>query len=162
MADPNDIASWAIGIPSVGVVVAYGWSIIRRRITSDMKASEEDKSYSSMLDTYKKERDELKDDREKTMTRLGQVETERNDAASKVGKLGAEVEFLTIQVGELKVLIEKLSTNLELSRAEMQKVAIENAKLSAQVNYLEEIVEQRKSPRIPVGSTTSKNKAAKS
>lgn len=143
----NDIVSWAVGIPSVGVVIAYGISIIRRRINDDMKAVEEDKSYSSMLEAYKKERDELREERDKVIARMTTIESERNDAVGKVGKLTAEVEFLSVQVSELKLLVEKLGSNLELSRTEMHKVAIENAKLSAQVTYLEEIIDQRKTPR---------------
>lgn len=144
---PNDIVSWAIAVPSIGVVIAYGISIIRRRVNADSKAAEEDKSYSSMLSAYKAERDELRIERDRIVARLATVETERNDAVAKVGKLSAEVEFLSVQVTELKVLVEKLGSNLEASRKEMQTVSVENAKLSAQVAYLEEIIEQRKTPR---------------
>jgi len=143
----NDIISWVVGIPSIGVVIAYGISIIRRRISSDMKATGEDKEYTSMLETYKTERDEIKDERDRTITRMNIIESERNDAVSKVGKLGAEVQFLSVQVTELKVLVEKLGASLEMSRAEIHTFAVENAKLTAQVNYLEEIIEQRKTPR---------------
>jgi chromosome segregation ATPase len=145
----GDIAQWAVGIPSVGVVIAYGVSIIRGRINKDLKEAGEDKSYTNMLETYKKERDEIKEERDRTMSRMAIVEAERNEAVSQVGKLSAEVTFLSVQVNELKVLVEKLGLSLELSRTEMQKVAIENAKLSAHVTYLEEIVEQRKTPREP-------------
>jgi outer membrane murein-binding lipoprotein Lpp len=66
------------------------------------------------------------------------IETERNEAVSKVGKLSAEVEFLSAQVTELKTLVEKLGNNLEASRTELQKFAVENAKLAALVTFLEE------------------------
>lgn len=129
----NDIVSWAIGIPSIGVVIAYGISIIRSRISTDIKNSEEEKEYSSMLDSYKEERDSIREERDRTISRMGVIEIERNDAVSKVGKLSAEVKFLSIQVNELKAMVEKLSVNLDQSRREIHALAIENAKLSYQI-----------------------------
>lgn len=143
----NTLVSWAVGAPAIGVVIAYGISIIRRRMANDIKAAKEDKEYSNMLETYKKERDSIREDRDRTVVRIIAIEAERNEAVSLVGKLGAEVQFLSVQVTELKVLVERLGTSLEQSRQEMGKVAIENARLSSHVNYLESIVEQRKSPR---------------
>lgn len=140
----NQIISWAIGVPSVGVVVAYGISMIRRRASADTKALNEDKSYQSMLESYKKERDDLKVERDKVIERMQVIETERNEAVGKVGKLTAEVEFLSQQVTDLKTLVEKLGTTLELSRQEMHTFAVENAKLSAHVSYLDELVEHRR------------------
>lgn len=129
----NDIVSWAIGIPSIGVVIAYGISIIRRRISKDMKNAEEEKEYSSMLESYKEERDSIREERDRTIARMTAIEEERNDAVSKVGKLSAEVKFLSGQVSELKMMVEKLSVNLEQSRIEIHALAIENAKLSYQI-----------------------------
>jgi chromosome segregation ATPase len=134
----NEVISWAVGVPSVGVVVAYGISLIRRRMAADTKSTFEDKSYQDMLETYRKERDAIKEDRDRIMTRMHVIEGERNDAVSKVGKLSAEVEFLSTQVNELKTLVEKLGTNLEAARSELQKFAVENAKLAALITYLEE------------------------
>jgi chromosome segregation ATPase len=134
----SDIVSWAVGIPSVGVVIAYGISIIKRRVQADSKSMFEDKSYQDMLETYRKERDAIKDDRDRIMARMHIIENERNDAVSKVGKLSAEVEFLSTQVNELKTLVEKLGTNLEAARTELQKFAVENAKLAALITLLEE------------------------
>lgn len=142
--DSNNFISIAVAIPSLGVIVAYGYSMIRRRISTDMKSVEEDKSYSNMLAVYKKERDEIRDDRDRLIARMSVIEQERNEAVSKVGKITAEVEFLSGQVKELKLLVEKLGANLELSREEMQSLAVDNARLSAQVDYLEEIIEQHK------------------
>ena len=136
----NDLISWAVGLPSIGVIVAYGLSIIRRRMSSDQKVIHEDKSYQSMLENYKKERDETKEDRDRIIVRMTVIEQERNEAVGKVGKLTAEVEFLSVQVTELKVLVEKLGASLELARTEMQRFAIENVKLAANVSYLEAIV----------------------
>jgi outer membrane murein-binding lipoprotein Lpp len=147
LPDMNDIAAWAVGIPSIGILVAYGVSIIRRRISADIKDAGENKEYNSMLTTYKNERDTIRDDRDRTIARIAIIETERNDAVAKVGKLSAEVQFLSTQVLELKVLVERLSTNLDTSRIEMHKVAVENAKLASQVTYLESIIKQRKIPR---------------
>ena len=138
----NDLITWAVGLPSVGVVVAYGLSIIRRRVSSDQKAIHEDKSYKDMLDSYKKERDETKEDRDRIIVRMTVIEQERNEAVGKVGKLTAEVEFLSVQVTELKTLVEKLGVSLELARTEMQRVAIENVKLAAHVSYLEAVVDK--------------------
>lgn len=138
----NDLITWAVGLPSVGVVVAYGLSIIRRRVSSDQKAIHEDKSYKDMLDSYKKERDETKEDRDRIIVRMTVIEQERNEAVGKVGKLTAEVEFLSVQVTELKTLVEKLGVSLELARTEMQRFAIENVKLAAQVSYLEAVVDK--------------------
>ena len=138
----NDLITWAVGLPSVGVVVAYGLSIIRRRVSSDKKAIHEDKSYKDMLDSYKKERDETKEDRDRIIVRMTVIEQERNEAVGKVGKLTAEVEFLSVQVTELKTLVEKLGVSLELARTEMQRFAIENVKLAAQVSYLEAVVDK--------------------
>lgn len=129
----NDIVSWAIGIPSIGVVIAYGISIIRRRISTDMKNAEEEKEYSSMLESYKEERDSIREERDRTIARINIIEEERNEAVSKVGKLSAEVKFLSTQVTELKAMVEKLSVNLEQSRIEIHALAIENAKLSYQI-----------------------------
>jgi chromosome segregation ATPase len=134
----NDIISWAIGVPSVGVVVAYGISMIRRRASADAKTLLEDKSYQNMLESYRKERDDIKEDRDRIVARMHVIESERNDAVSKVGKLSAEVEFLSTQVTELKTLVEKLGTNLEAARNELQKFAVENAKLAALITFLEE------------------------
>lgn len=139
----NQLISWAIGIPSVGVVIAYGISMIRRRVSSDSKSLNEDKSYNDMLETYRRERDEIKADRDKIIARMSLIESERNEAVGKVGKLTAEVEFLSTQVTELKVLVEKLSVTLDLARAEMQKFAVENAKLAAHVSYLEEVIDRK-------------------
>ena len=143
----NNIVSWAVGAPAVGVVIAYGISIIRRRMATDIKSAKEDKEYSNMLETYKKERDSIREDRDKTVARIIAIEAERNEAVSLVGKLGAEVQFLSVQVTELKVLVERLGASLEQSRTEMGKVSIENARLSSHVSHLESIVEQRKTPR---------------
>lgn len=139
----NQLISWAIAVPSIGVVVAYGLSLIRRRISTDTKMLNEDKSYNDMLETYRKERDEIRADRDKIVARMIIIETERNEAVSKVGKLTAEVEFLSTQVTELKVLVEKLSVSLEAARTEMHTFAIDNAKLAAHVSYLETIVESK-------------------
>lgn len=138
----NELVNWAIGVPSIGVLVAYGISIIRRRISSDSKTLHEDKSYKDMLDSYKKERDETKEDRDRIIVRMTVIEQERNEAVGKVGKLTAEVEFLSVQVTELKTLVEKLGVSLELARTEMQRFAIENVKLAAQVSYLEAVVDK--------------------
>lgn len=144
MADPitSEILGWAVGIPGLGVVAAYGFSIIRRRMSSDTKAVREDKSYQDMLESYRKERDETKADKDRIIARMTVIEVERNEAVGKVGKLTAEVEFLSSQVTELKALVEKLGVSLELSRSEMHKFAIENAKLAAHVSYLEDLVER--------------------
>ena len=138
----NDLITWAVGVPSVGVIIAYGVSMIRRRVSADSKVMHEDKSYHTMLDSYRKERDETRADRDRLITRMAVIESERNDAVGKVGKLTAEVEFLSLQVTELKLLVEKLGASLEVSRTEMHKFAIENAKLAAHVTYLEEMVEK--------------------
>ena len=147
----SDIMSWAVGVPSIGVVIAYGVSMIRRRASADNKALHEDKSYQDMLESYKNERDEIRNDRDRIITRMSAIEAERNEAVGKVGKLTAEVEFLSTQVLELKGLFEKLSVNLDTARTEMHKFAVDNAKLSAHVKYLEEIVEhshdKRKEPQ---------------
>lgn len=132
MEHTNDIVSWAVGLPSIGVVVAYGWSIIRRRISADKKAVQEDTQYSSMLEAFKRERDTMKEERDRTISRMTTIEAERNEAVSKVGKLGAEVQFLSVQVTELKTMVEKLAASLELSRSEIHTLAIENARLSSQ------------------------------
>ncbi len=137
----NELITWAIGVPSVGVVVAYGISMIRRRVSADSKVMHDDKSYHDMLDAYRKERDETKLDKDRLIARMVIIENERNEAVGKVGKLTAEVEFLSLQVTELKLLVEKLGASLEISRSEMHKFAVENAKLAAQVSYLEEVVE---------------------
>ena len=138
----NNLISWAVGLPSVGVVIAYGLSIIRRRMSSDQKILHEDKSYKDMLETYRLERDEIKDERDRILTRMTLVESERNEAVGKVGKLTAEVEFLSVQVSELKAVVEKLGYSLELARTEMHNFAIDNAKLLAHVSYLEAVVER--------------------
>lgn len=138
----SDLVTWAVGVPSIGVLIAYGISIIRRRASADNKELNENKSYKDMLQTYKTERDETRIDRDRIITRMEVIEGERNDAVAKVGKLTAEVEFLTTQVVELKTLVERLGVSLDLARSEMHKFAVENAKLSAHVSYLEELVER--------------------
>lgn len=140
----NQIVSWAIGAPSIGVVIAYGISMIRRKVSSDSKALQEDKSYNSMIETYKSERDELRAERDRLINRIQIVEAERSEAVGKVGKLTAEVEFLSLQVTELKSLVEKLGTTLELSRVEIHNLAVGNAKLAAHVTYLDEIVDHKR------------------
>jgi len=137
----SNLISWAVGVPSIGVLVAYGISIIRRRASADQKVIHEDKSYKDMLESYRRERDETKEDRDRVLARMMVVEQERNEAVGKVGKLTAEVKFLSVQVTELKSLVEKLGISLDLTRTEMHKFAVENAKLAAHVSYLEEIVE---------------------
>lgn len=151
MAYDNELANllvtWAVGIPSVGVIVAYGVSMIRRKVSADSKTLNEDSSYNNMLETYRKERDEIKVDRDRIVGRMVVIEAERNEAVSKVGKLTAEVEFLSVQVTELKVLVEKLGISLDGARIDMQKFAVENAKLSAHVSYLDTLVDRRSVPR---------------
>lgn len=133
----------AVAIPSLGVVIAYGYSIIRRRVSSDIKALKEDRSYVTMLENYKKERDELRAERERLLDRVAATEKERNEATAKSAKLETEVTFLNAQVIELKDLVEKLSTSLELSRSEMHRFALDNVKLVAHVSYLESLVEHK-------------------
>lgn len=140
----NALATWSIGAPAIGVVIAYGLSIIRRRASADSKVLHEDKSHSTLLESYKQERDDIRAEKERIVARMDIIEAERNDAVGKVGKLTAEVEFLTSQVKDLKVLVEKLGNSLETARIEISKFAIDNAKLSAQVSYLEEIIKQNK------------------
>jgi chromosome segregation ATPase len=144
----TELVTWAVGLPSISVVIAYGISIIRRKVSSDQKALHEDSSYQNMLESYKKERDETKLDRDRVVERMFVIEQERNEAVSKVGKLSAEVEFLSSQVVELKGLVEKLSTSLDLAREEMHRFAVDNAKLAAHVSYLEEIIEQTSDKRL--------------
>ena len=136
----SDLISWAVGLPSIGVLVTYGWSIIRRRASADSKEINETKSYRAgyedMIGIYKKERDETKEDRDRIIARMTIIESERNEAVGKVGKLTAEVEFLSTQVNELKKLVEKLGASLDLARTEMQKFALENVRLMSQVTYL--------------------------
>ena len=142
----NLLVSWAVGVPAVGVVVAYGVSMIRRKVSADSKTLNEDSSYNNMLETYRKERDEIKADRDRVVGRMVIIESERNEAVSKVGKLTAEVEFLSVQVTELKVLVERLGASLDLARGEMQKFAVENARLAAHVSYLDTLVDRRTVP----------------
>ena len=132
----NDLISWAVGLPSAGVIVAYGISIIRRRASADTKNVNENKSYQDMLEMYKKERDETREDRNRIVARMTVIEAERNEAVGKVGKLTAEVTFLSQQVTELKQLVEKLGASLDLARTEMQQVSLENVRLQAQVSYI--------------------------
>jgi chromosome segregation ATPase len=134
----ENVAGWAVGIPSIGVIIAYGISMIRRRVSSDAKAVNEDRSYSEMLGNYKKERDEMREERERIVARMNVIEAERNNAVAQVGRLTAEVEFLNKQVIDLKSLVEKLGSNLELARSEMHRFAVENAKLAAQLSYLKD------------------------
>ena len=145
----NNIAAIAVGVPSVGVIIAFAWSLIKRRIQADAKSLNEDKSYQDMLNSYKSERDETRADRDRIITRMTIIENERNEAVGKVGKLTAEVTFLSTQVTELKALVERLGTSLELARAEMHKFAVDNAKLSAHVSYLEELVERNNEKNSP-------------
>lgn len=132
----ENVATAAVGIPSVGVIIAYGISIIRRRASADKKALDEDHSYSEMLSNYRKERDEIRAERERIVARMAVIESERNNAVAQVGRLTAEVEFLTHQVTDLKALVEKLGASLEIARTEMQTYAIDNASLKAQLTYL--------------------------
>ena len=132
----ENVASLAVGVPSIGVIIAYGISIIRRRASADKKALDEDHSYSEMLSNYRKERDEIRAERERIVARMAIIELERNSAVAQVGRLTAEVEFLTQQVTDLKALVEKLGANLEIARNEMQAYAIDNASLKAQLTYL--------------------------
>lgn len=127
----QNAASWAVGIPTVGVIIAYGLSIIRRRISADTATLGEDRARGDIIDIYRKERDELRGERDKIILRLEVVEHERNVAVGQVGKLTAEVEFLTTQVIELKVLVTELSSHLDLARTEMHKIALTNARLTA-------------------------------
>ena len=124
----GNLAVWAVGVPSVGVLIAYGISIIRLRASADKKTVNEDKSYQDMLTAYRKERDDTREERDRVMARMVVVEAERNEAVGKVGKLTAEVEFLSQQVTELKTLVEKLGANLDAARIDMNRIAIENAK----------------------------------
>lgn len=132
----ENVASLAVGVPSISVIIAYGISIIRRRASADKKALDEDHSYSEMLSNYRKERDEIRAERERIVARMAIIELERNSAVAQVGRLTAEVEFLTQQVTDLKALVEKLGANLEIARNEMQAYAIDNASLKAQLTYL--------------------------
>lgn len=127
----QNAVAWAVSIPSIGVVIAYGLSIIRRRLSADAKTLGEDRAHSDIIDIYRKERDELRLERNKILTRLEVVEQERNTAVGQVGKLTAEVEFLSTQVIELKTLVTELGVHLELARTEMHKVALTNARLGA-------------------------------
>lgn len=131
----GNIVTWAVGAPSIGVIIAYGISIIRRRASTDARESVENKSYGNMIETYKQERDELRIERTKLIERMSVIEAERNDSLSKVGKLTAEVEFLTTQVKELKVLVERLSDGLDASRAEMHGLAVKNAQLETRLAF---------------------------
>ena len=141
---PNDIETMLLGLPSIGVITWYGISIIRRRASADNKVINEDRSYKDMLEQYKRERDEIKEERDRTLARMELIEHERNEAVGKVGKLTAEVEFLSQQVKELKSLVEKLGDSLNMTRTEMHVCAIENTRLSSQVEFLERMVQTTK------------------
>lgn len=136
----GNLMSWAVGVPSVGVIIAYGISIIRRRASADTKSLKEDESYQNMLESYRVERNEAKLDRERIIERMAVLEVERNEAVSKVGKLTAEVEYLTAQVKDLKKMVEELASNLNKTRTDLNSFAIENAKFSSQVQFLERLL----------------------
>jgi chromosome segregation ATPase len=140
MANDSQLASellqWAIGVPSISVVIAFGISMIRRRMSADTKSLGEDKSHLDLITSFKLERDEIKRDRDKLMERLSVIEAERNDAIAKVGKLTAQVEFLSLQVIELKALVEKLAVSLDTAKNEMNRLALDNVKLVSQVEHL--------------------------
>ena len=131
----QNTAAVSVALPSLGVLIAYGISIIRRRASADNRATSEDRSYSEMLENYRRERDEIRAERERIIARMSVIETERNNAVSQVGRLTAEVEFLTHQVTDLKTLVERLGANLESARNELQKHALENIKLKTQLEY---------------------------
>jgi len=145
----NEILNWAVGLPAIGVVIAYGISMIRRRVSADARAIGEDKSHIELIESFRQERDEIKKDRDKLYDKLSLTEEERSKAIAEVGKLTAQVQFLSLQVIDLKALVEKLATNLDAAKSDMQVLTVNNATLSSHVNHLEEINEELRSKILP-------------
>lgn len=84
----------------------------------------------------------LRDDNEKLRASLDQVQAERNQAMSQLGKFMAESESSKARIGELQNSISIMSTKLEEQTAMLQSVLIENSTLKSQVQHLAEINER--------------------
>jgi hypothetical protein len=139
----SDIISTTFALPTIGIIITYGYSIIRNRIRKDTHASNEDASHKEMINAYKAERDLVKQDFDRLIERINIAEKERNEAVSKVGKLSAENEFRAAQNIEYKTLIEKLTLSLDLARTDTQKYAVDHSKQQAKISYLTAILNDR-------------------
>lgn len=130
------ITAWAVGLPSVGVIIAFGISLIRRRISADSKELLNDRTFNNMLDWTSNEKDKLEAEKTSLNLRITTLETEKNNALMQVATLRVQVDYLTVQVEELRESMREMKKLLEEERDKVQDLAIENAKLNSDVTRL--------------------------
>lgn len=84
----------------------------------------------------------LREDNAKLRASFDQVQAERNQAMSQLGKFMAESELNKSRIEELQNSISIMSHKLEEQTAMLQSVLIENSTLKSQVQHLAEINER--------------------
>ncbi len=133
---PNSIVNLIVGIPSIGVVIAFAISLIRRRISTDSKEIQNDRTHINMLEWSTHEKEKLETEKTNLNLRITTLETEKNNALMQVATLKVQVDYLSSQVDELRCSILEMKQLLEEEREKVQNLAIENAKLNSDVTQL--------------------------
>lgn len=112
---------------------------IRAKISKDSVGIKSDLTQVNLLEHLEHERDVLKLDKEKVIDRLMIVESERNQAVSKVSQLTVEVTHLTKQVLHLEGSIASLSEKFDTLTKKMNEMSIENTKYLERLSLWKEM-----------------------
>lgn len=145
MTDPStasfishiDFSSIGTTIVTAGIAIGSTMFALRRRASRDTVEIVKDRAEESVISHLERQRDRAVEESNKYQNRLMVSEADRNDAINKVTTLTREMEHLTGQIKILKDLVERLGTNLDETRRELQSYMSENAALSAKLEVLE-------------------------
>jgi len=107
---------------------------VRRKLSHDSLAIKKDTAEGDLIQYLENERDVLKEDKDKLLTRLIAIDKERQEAVTAVAKLSSDVEHLTKEVAHLEGMVKTLGEKLDAATTAMHAYALENAKLSAQLS----------------------------
>lgn len=135
-SESQQLITMIFGILVAGAGAAM-W--VRTKLSKDGLGIKKDAAEADLMKHLEDERDVLKDDKEKLLARLLQIDAEKNEAVNQVGKLSVEVEHLTKQVKKLEELVEMLGNKLDHATAAMQTYQVENIKLSEKMGSINEL-----------------------
>lgn len=116
----------------IGGIGAALW--IRRKLSQNSLAIKKDTAEADLIKYLENERDVLKSDKDKLLARMIEIDKERQEALTSVAKLSSDVEHLTKEVSRLESMVKTLGEKLDKATIAMHEYALENAKLSAQLN----------------------------
>jgi len=136
-------AEYVTGIlTAIGIITAFMFHTVRK-MSQEKVDQTKDRAEEDLIEKLQAREVSLISENERLKNRLEQVESERNDAVQRVGKLSTEVDILSGQVLELKAVVSKLGESLDKAREEIHKFAIENVRLLSKLEHLESILEDK-------------------